>query len=606
MTIADTSRLNPAQTSELSTQLARERTESVSRQIREDAAQRGFGDMQGLSVTLGNGQRYLIRDVYRQSERRSEIEHGWIPRFQTRVGAFGETEGRHFGRPQKRVRQRNIEIFPKGHPHVDKEGLPRIFGVKVGRFGREDSGGIVLGGRRKTALERKLQTKMTAVVEIYGSDGQLIKIKKQRRDTGSPDGKQEQGALDEIFQLAGEHGILAADWDERRVDGRDTEEVQVALPPYASRGRTSTETDEKRHPAIFDIVTAQLEERGIRQWEGLSWARVTPGSTNGSTVRQEVVRDAGVKEKTQDGFEGVRTFVIRTTHRTTDGTTVQDDIMTEPDFRAFLETGSQKSRIEDMRLVRDKPETAGYDSPYQLNFDEALAMLSYPDVYQRSPEHTTSAERSEAFRTHMDVLRNDDEERKYAEEILASIEDVGFERFHEVVGDMHQAFETSAKALRIDRSWDASDSFVVRELMRERLARPSADFFGDSVDAEKARTAIIDGLIGRRFEEVNLSVGDLQPTPTGKMLPKENGKGVEPEVEMKRKVEFNLSWFTSRSVVDGELKKTKKKFDKVWNPVKKQALLIYEHYTEQVNGGDEVPAAEYEKLGRMLRRTIAQ
>jgi hypothetical protein len=207
-------------------------------------------DLTGLSLTLGDGRRYVIRGESTEREALPIAEKVGLPRFSLNRTVFRHDRSggvKDFGRPTK------VGV-------TKKVGLPRI----------RMYGGVLTVERNERLVDE--HDVPHVLVDVYdGYDNRLQTVSKRRGD---------------LYDYAREHGVKTAGWvgeDGPGVDrsGEFDRSGQGELLIDIKTG--------KKAPAVFEQVTEQLEAAGITTWEGLTWERGIPEPKN-EEERQEKQR----------------------------------------------------------------------------------------------------------------------------------------------------------------------------------------------------------------------------------------------------------------------------------------------------------------------------
>lgn len=210
----------------------------LAEQIRADAESRGWEDLQGLYLELGNGQRVIVRDSSIQHEQIVETKKVGLPRFRGGLKSFGRPE---------------IQTMYKD------TGGPRL--VK--------RGGVIGFERKKEEIGYTDEPYVT--IESFDEYGNPVDVTSEHRE--------------HLYSTIREMGVKKAAWVSRREE-TDDKSHEGELPIGLGRDRSK----------YYDEITRQLEAKGITRWDGLTWTRTAPADHKPKSVKGRKQRtDASLK-----------------------------------------------------------------------------------------------------------------------------------------------------------------------------------------------------------------------------------------------------------------------------------------------------------------------
>lgn len=612
--------------------ILQERIRILQERIGADATHRGFSDIQGLELEVrdeeGAGRRYVVSSASMQPvyKKKESIKRFSRPRIQGPLfEKFSETEEEREDRLRK---GKDTKLFKfKGRHAFSREkidtihenvGLPRI--VKRGASVEIDRPSVRVAPKYKPFV----------TVNIYDTANDLVTVRNM--------------SLEEFYATAGaaltsDHGgtdFPNATWNwHNRTPEQDQAHAREDLEIGLTRGKKQ----------LFEDISEQLESHGITNWAGLTWQLEMPGRgttpssdsrKRGGGVRtriQQILEDKLVNEREfgRDEAHLVRRFVLRTTEKHEDGIQVITDERAMKDYELwhylqepedFSDIAPKHSVIWNMRMpgagrlknqedeaveniasgleVSDDPEDTR-----RREVEEALGILGL-----RGQSYPTTEAGYAALSSHI-AFAMEGEERKLGEELQKVLAEVGYNYFDQAVKKIHQVMLPKLKhamgLLDLQVTRLESEDFWVAESLLERSSKERARHTASPLEAILHNPGlvreIIDEHVGFLFSQESII---KHPVTTQKGIDSDG----KPKLEEKIVHEFDEKMFRDVRLMPpvgakGSYPLTKgvmKWHDKIWGEIKKQAYGIYESLEE----GEPIEYTAYQRLGRMLRRTIGQ
>lgn len=621
----------------------RDRTMHLVRKIEGDAKLRGFEDLGGLELAVkddqGQSKRFVVIDgTTRVVNEPVTMARGMVPHFAGPIRIKNVKD-----EPHKRSRlglETGLKWNTKTVTHK-KVGMPHI----VKRVGK----------RRLERREEPIDPVRRKFVTFQTFD-----------EEGTPLGI-ETKQLSDFYAIAS--SALMSEGRDGGEDGAGPEHPQAQWSWKGRKTENETDPNgehdlaiglQRKGKAAFTDITEQLERRGITNWTGLTWKLANPGNDPGgepsdSTKKgipvrertQTIIYDGGVEEDTYSANNTdtryARKFLLRTVEHYADGSEVvvgKDKTLADFELWQYLEKHLEKARdfnekskdpealheslkatsehpvIWDMRMPGadqkttpqfEMPETAErvWGLPERVSLDEALGMLSYPELYPRNEQGNAD------FEEHIAKLK-EGKEKEYGEEVQKIIAEAGIGHFHAIVqklhGEIYDMYASSAKHLDLPDTpaEELSASWIVEGLAkrsREGRLNGSGDPFGDVLAMPHLVRDLADEHIGEMFGRASIRVSTVT-VPDGV-----NEKDGTQKVKEKVVHRFNEDLFEIVPRIEG-LGTTKKWRDKIWKPIEKLTREVYDANPspddEKAKPAREITYKDYQALGRMLRRTVGE
>ena len=566
----------------------------------------GDENIHGLNLKLESGEHLIVRDTSTHFVPEVVKERTtYFPHFKPDNPAMS---GRALPKGER------LPQYEYQETRYKKVGLPR--------FTRRD--GALSFERRQVERDRVPESHVT--YEVRDKDGNLIDLKSEQRD--------------DFFASVVEKGVASAVHNAERIAAEDRHEQDIALSDVGDK---------------FSQITEQLEDNGITNWAGLTWIRepifktetktrsrkrlaqpgesgivnvggiswerepmievteevhgeepsqVKPKSIKGSPKRhdnkpeimdvvsetREIVADEPVRTMGLNGRDErwIRTFMIKTTQVLEDGNlTVKEERKRDYELWEFFEEPTDGLTAVS-KMYFHEPEirvaSAGHNK-------DSFVM---PDGLHKKPEAEPDIDMVPALAESLG--------QEQAGELQKILSEYGPEYFDKVAKKLHRdiydQYVASAELLGLpsidkdDASWTV-ESLVKRSMKyREEVADPLT-----KVLAEKhLLRSVVDDHIGKMFGLVSITTGQ-EPVEV------EDEDGSIKQV-MKTVPKFDHSMFDRvGETKNAAFKKLVRwRNQKIWDPVEDQARKVF----GELISNDDVDYEDAQKLGRLLRRTVAQ